>query len=128
MEGMFRYFAGNSKEVILDGIKNFDYSNVTNFRDMFCYCIRNAENTIDMGTMDIYATDISYFIHEFRAIKAVINLHVKPTNFTSAINDTARGEGREIVINYTSAVDNIDEIIAEAYEQDNVIKGSLIED
>ena len=128
MEGMFRYFAGSSKEVILDGIKNFDYSNVTNFRDMFCYCIRNAENTIDMGTMDIYATDISYFIHEFRAIKAVINLHVKPTNFTSAINDTARGEGREIVINYTSAVDNIDEIIAEAYEQDNVIKGSLIED
>ena len=130
MRAMFNYSGSKAQEVVFEGLDKWDFSKVTNM-DSFLYLDSSATDNsglIDLGTLDLYATDISQLMFYMRKVKATINLHVKPTSYIYAFNTAATLEGSSITVNYTSEVDNIDQIIATKSDDSSVVKGSLIED
>ena len=128
VSGMFRYAGSTSPKVVIEGLDELDLSHVTNLSEFFEYGPRNDNNVTDLGTIDVYGTNISNIFYYCKSAKVVINLHTKPTSFTYAFNNAATVEGAEIIVNYTADVDNIDEIIATKSNYSNVIKGQLIQD
>ena len=55
--------------------------------------------------------------------KATLNIYSNPTTYSGAFTRAATVQGSGITVNYTSAVTNIDSIIATKSSDSNVVKG-----
>ena len=129
MTGTFQYsFGGKNITKVVEGIDTWDFKNVTNMNSMFYNVFASENEPTDLGTIDIYDADISGLFSSSRSVKLVINLHENITNYEHAFSNAAVYPGSQIVVNYTSKVTNIDQIIATKSDSSNIIKGSLIED
>ena len=114
---MFFSLGDGSESIKIYGLNDLDLSKVETMR----FFLSNVPE-LSIGTLDIYADDI-YCILNNSQVKGILNIHNKPTSFDSALDIKPEGE---ITVNYSSEVDNIDQIIATASGNPKVIKGNLI--
>ena len=76
-----------------------------------------------------YANNIDEIFRNAKNAKATLNIYSNPSyawNTNYAFTDAATVQGSGITVNYTSAVTNIDNIIATKSTNSNVVKGSVI--
>ena len=126
-EYMFAYAGTCSSHLDIEGFENFDFSKVTNSHSMFWTTNEKSINFTHLGTIDLYADDISYMFFHMNGYRIIINLHKKPTNYEKVFDVAATSSYSEIIVNYSREVDNIDDIIATKSDNSNVIKGQLID-
>ena len=126
-ENMFTYTGAHSSQFIIEGLNNIDFSHVTNFHDLFYHSGQNENNITDLGTINIYADNISSMFYEFKSIKVTLNIYKKPTNYSYALYNAATNHDASITVNYASEVDNIDDIIATKSDNSNIIKGQVLD-
>ena len=108
-------------------LSSWNTSNVTNMYGMFAGAGANATTWRSIGTFKVYATNIAYMFYTVPPAKLTLNIYNKPTMFGYALNNTATEENSEIIVNYTSEVSNIDNIVATMTENSNVSMGSQID-
>ena len=129
---MYSMFNWGFEQAIVefDGLDKFDTSSVTNLNGfMYTSGNFNPNGVKDLGTLNIkHSADISSLFSDNKNAKVVINLYENPTSYNRAFQNAALLPGSEIIVNYTSRVTDIDNIIATKSENSNVIKGELIED
>ena len=123
MKLMFGYTGNSSNEVTITGLNNLDTTNVTNMQEMFA-----SVKGLTINGFDIYATNTQYMFKNTNTINASINIHNNPDTYTEMFNNSATTEGSSMTVNYSSAVTNIDNLIATKSDNSNVIKGSLLQD
>ncbi len=124
---MFKNIGRNTEKMVVEGIDEIDFSGTTDIYDLFEGSLSPTSEPVDIGTIDIYATSLGYSFHNAHNVKAVVNIHNKPSSYLFMFDQAATGEGSEIIVNYTADVTNIDEIINTKSSNSNVIKGQLIE-
>ncbi len=125
---MFKNIGRSSKNVAISGLDKIDFSKTTDMYNFFECSFSATDNIVDIGTIDVYANDISYAFHSSKSVKVTLNLHTKPSSYMFAFSEAATNEGSEIIVNYTADVTNIDDIINTKSANSNVIKGHLIEE
>ena len=129
MSYFFNWAGERGTSFIVKGFDKLNTKNVTSMNGLFYSATQdNAEGYKELGTVNVYASDIGSLFSNAKNAKAVVNIYKKPTSFNYAFERAATTPGSQIVVNYTSEVDNIDDIIATKTEDSNVIKGNLIED
>ena len=124
MENMFYLTGQYAQTWEINGLSNLNLSKVTNMK-YFMYNISDGDYVRDIGTLDIYATDITDLFYNSNVI-GTLNIHNNPTTYTQALTNTSIAEGSNLTVNYTSDVTDIDNIIATRNANSNVVKGSLI--
>ena len=82
----------------------------------------NASTWTDIGTIKVYATNIEGIFAYSNPIKANVNIYINPTTYNKAFVNAATTSGSNITVNYSSAVTNIDNIIATKSSNSNVVK------
>ena len=123
---MFSYAGYSATTWNIGNLSGWNTSNVTNMSRMFFYAGYDASTWNSIGTLKVYATDISNIFSSCRKAKATINIYSNPTSYTNAFNYASAVSGSKITVNYSSATTNIDAIIATKSSYSNVVKGSLI--
>ena len=126
MFGMFAYSGTHATTWSIGKLDSWNPVNATNMNNFFRDVGYDATNDIDIGTINIYSTNIDLAFSYFKNVKAVVNIHNKPVNYNSVFSNCAINKGN-VIVNYTSAVDNIDDLIATKDESTNVHKGELID-
>ena len=108
-------------------IDRFDTSGIKDMSGMFEEVNIRSGNVVDLGTLNITGnTKIDNMFKNFNNYKLTVNIKKKPTSYTDAFKDASTNGS--ITVNYTSAVNNIDSIIATKSDGSNVVKGQLIKD
>ncbi|MBR1385400.1 MAG: BspA family leucine-rich repeat surface protein [Bacilli bacterium] len=126
MSSMF-YSAGyNATTWSIGNISNWNTSSVTNMQSMFAGAGHSATTFNSIGTLKVYATNISNMFKSSPKAKATLSIYSNPTSYTQAFDESATDSGALITVNYSSATTNIDNIIATKSSNSNVVKGSLI--
>ena len=126
MSSMFSDSGYNSTTWSIGTLNNWDTSKVTNMNGMFRQAGYNSTTWNSIGTLKIYATNIFQIFDSCRKAKATLAIYNKPTEFGEAFNNASTMSGSSIVVNYKSAVNNINSIIATKSSNSNVTKGSVI--
>ena len=127
MSCMFGFMGTSARNVTFGKLDNWDTSKLTNIYSMFYYTFDNYSGVVDIGSFDIYGPKAEYVFTQFDGLKGTINIHNKLTNYSSIFSSVATNTGASVTVNYTSEVDNIDDIIATKSSTSNVIKGELID-
>ena len=127
MSSMFADSGHNASTWNIGDLSNWDTSNVTNMTSMFEGAGYNATTWNNIGILKTYATNISRIFNNIYPAKATLNIYSDPTTYTNAFTNTSTKEGSEITVNYSSAVTNIDDIIATKSSDSNVVKGSRLD-
>ena len=108
-------------------LDKFDTSSITDMSGMFEGVINSTSDEVNLGTLNINAnTKIDNMFKNFNNQNIILNIKKKPTNYTDAFKNSVTSGS--ITVNYTSAVNNIDSIIATKSDGSNVVKGQLIKD
>ena len=126
MSYMFNYTAARASTVIIKGIDGFDTRNVENMKQMIYYTGRMARNVNDIGTLNVYASNIASMFNTAKNIKVTLNIYNNPTNYTNAFKESSTIGGALITVNYKDTVTDIDNIINTKSSNSNVVKGSII--
>lgn len=124
MDWMFWNAGRYSTTWSIGDISNWDTSKVTNMNGMFYYAGYDAQTWDSFNSLKIYANNISEIFRNCPKANGSLNIYVQPEKFVWPFYYTATS-GPGIIVNYTAAVTNIDDIIA-ASMNSNVTKGSLI--
>jgi hypothetical protein len=104
-----------------------DTSGITDMSGMFEGVNIAKDELVDLGILNITGnTKIDNMFKNFNNYKLTVNIKKKPTSYTDAFKDASTNGS--ITVNYTSAVNNIDSIIATKSDGSNVVKGQLIKD
>ena len=127
MTNMFDNAGTHSITWGIGDLSNWDTSKATStLLQMFASAGRYSTTWNSIGTLKVYAHDLTnMFIYNENA-KAVLEIRVKPTAYTNIFLKSATNQGSGITVNYTSAVTNIDNIIATKSSNSNVVKGSVV--
>ena len=105
----------------------WDTSNVTSMYDMFFNAGHSATTWNSIGTLNIYTGNINNLMREIPNAKATLNIYKKPVAFNGAFYLTATGDSAEVIVNYTSEVDNINSVIVTQSPTSHVIKGVVLD-
>ena len=125
MYNMF-YAAGYSAETFsLGNLSSWDTRNVTNMQGMFYYAGYNATTWNSFGSLKVYATNVQEMFRGVPLANGTLNIYTRPTSYSYMFNNAATS-GSGIVVNYTSSVTNIDNLVATKSSNSNVTKGSII--
>ena len=124
MDWMFWNAGRYSTTWSIGDISNWDTSKVTNMNGMFYYAGYDAQTWDSFNSLKLYANNISEIFRNCPKANGSLNIYVQPEKFVWPFYYTATS-GPGIIVNYTAAVTNIDDIIA-ASMNSNVTKGSLI--
>ena len=127
MQYMFNSAGYSATTWGIGDLSNWDTSNVTNMEQMFSYAGRSATTFNSIGTLKVYATNISYMFRESPKAKATLSIYSNPTTYIGAFDNAATDSSALITVNYSSATTNIDNIIATKSSNSNVVKGSLLQ-
>ena len=130
--GTFSEFGSNSRSKPVDttpgvvnkiiGLDTWDLRNCTRVQSMFTYC-----SFLEFGTINIYAANTSTMFAGTSYAKGTVNIHANPTDYSIMFVQTLNDENHKILVNYTSAVTSIDDILATKGDNDYIIRGSLLE-
>ena len=126
MQYMFQDAGYSSTTFSIGNLSSWDTSSVTNMQSMFQGAGYNAA-TWDIGTLKVYATDLKYMFENCKNVKATINIYSRPSFITRMFTNAATENGSEIIVNYSSAVTNINGIISTKSSNSNVVKGSQLD-
>ncbi|MBQ3469033.1 MAG: BspA family leucine-rich repeat surface protein [Bacilli bacterium] len=123
MASMFYY---NSTLTSLEPLKKWNTSNVTNMANTFrgCQKLESVEG-IDQWDLRKVASTTSMF-QAASKISGTIKLSKRPTSYGDMFRDAATAEGSELIVNYTSDVTNIDNLINTKSSNSHVTKGELV--
>ena len=134
MDTMFSQFGMHSKTVTLPDLSNWDTGNVTNMHYMFRYTGGFSNNddsavwTNSIGTLKVYADDISYIFSYCSGVKATLNIYSNPSTYDFALQGSANQTGSSVTLNYSNVTTNIDNIIAtKSNSYQHVTKGQLLD-
>lgn len=98
---------------------------------MFAYAGYSATTWNSIGTLKVYATNISSMFEDCYMAKATLNIYSNPASgssgYNSAFSGAATKSGAQITVNYSSATTNIDNIVATKSSTSNVVKGSQLD-
>ena len=115
------YINASGNRFFLDKL---DTSGITDMSGMFEGVNLNTNDVKDLGILNINGnTKIDNMFKDFNNYKITLNINKKPTSYTDVFKDAV--SNGNITVNYTSEVDNIDNIIATGT---NITKGQLIEE
>ena len=123
MYSMFYAVGQNASSLTINGLQDLNTEKVTNMNYMFY-----LTSHINLDDFHIY-NDASMPL-AFSGTKNVnmnITIHKAQSYYSDVFKDAALISGDRIKVNYTSEVDNIDDIIATKSEGSNVVKGDLID-
>ena len=126
MKFMFFSTGSSTSSWFIGDLSNWDTSKVTDMSNMFSYAGRNVTTWNSIGTLKVYATNISNMFYSSGKAKATLIIYSNPTTYANAFNYTSTEAGSGITVNYSSTTTNIDAIIATKSNNSNVVKGSLI--
>ena len=126
MGSMFENSGQNSTTWNIGNLSNWDTRKVTNMSVMFWNAGYNTTTMNNIGTLKVYATNISGMFRGARNFKGTINIYNRPTSFANMFYSAATQTGSGITVNYTSAVTNINNIINTKSSNSNVTLGSII--
>ena len=127
MDFMFEEAGSYANHWEIGNLSNWDLEEVNNTKNMFDRAANSSTEPINIGTINLYSTDIGSMFFKSTSISATINLYNNPTRYGSVFSEASTLSGSGITVNYTSSVTNIDDIIATKSSNSNIIKGSLIE-
>lgn len=127
MTSMFDGAGTYSWNFNIGNLTNWDTRNVTNMYAMFYGAgAYSSDYWGNMGTLKIYADNIYAMFGRCGHAKVILNIYNNPSYYDSAFYGASTANESGIVVNYTSNVTDIDNIIATKYSASNVTKGSLI--
>ena len=127
MQNMFCYAGYSATTWSIGDISSWNTSSVTNMSSMF-YCAGYSATTWNnIGTLKVYATNISSIFNTCKNAKATLNIYSNPTTYTNAFTYAATLSGSGIVVNYQNTTTNIDSIIATKSSNSNVTKGTQLQ-
>ncbi len=127
MRNMFNSAGYLSTTWNVGDLSSWDTSQVTDMYSMFSYAGYGATTWNSIGTLKVYATNMSYMFSNCKNAKATLNIYSNPTTYTSAFSSAAFVQGSGITVNYSSATTNIDAIIATKSSVSNVVKGDQLD-
>lgn len=142
-------FMQNGKDITIN-LSNWDASSITNMSYMF-YNIGRTGNRVKIIGLDkwntpsgvdysymfdyVYNADIGSFnvksgnmqgMFYYTSINGDINILENPTNYSGMFSGTNYNSSSTLKVNYKNTVTSIDDMIATAYTNCNVVKGDLI--
>ena len=130
--GAFSEFGSNTRNNPVDttpgvvskiiGFDTWDLRNCTTVRSMFTYA-----SFLDFGTINVYATNTNTMFAGTSYAKGTVNIHANPTDYSIMFVQTLNDENHKILVNYTSAVTNIDDLLNTKGDNNYIIKGSLLD-
>ena len=126
MSQLFFQVGQNASTLNLGDLSSWNTNNVTNMSQMFMYTGQNATTWNSIGTLKVYASNISQLFYESHPAKATIAIYNNPTNYSNAFTNASTTNGSGITVNYTNSVSNIDNIIATKATNSNITKGNII--
>ena len=126
MNSMFSGAGYSAGTFNIGNIGNWDVSAVTDFTSMFSNAGYNATTWNSIGTLKVYATTLSSMFSNCPYANGTLNIYVNPTAYTNMFRNAATS-GSGIVVNYTSDVTDIDNIIATKSASSNVTKGNQLD-
>ena len=126
MEAMFESAGEKANSFSIGNLSGWDTSKVTNMDNMFYSVGFYSTSFNSIGNLKVYAENIKMLLYFSKNFKGEISLYTKPTNYSSAFDNTATVSGSSVKVNYKSIVDNIDDIIATKSSNSNVVKGDVI--
>ncbi|MBQ3306623.1 MAG: BspA family leucine-rich repeat surface protein [Bacilli bacterium] len=125
MSHMFDNAGHDATTWTIGDLSNWDTRNVVTMSYMFCHAASFYNiSWRDAGNLKIYYTDISHMFFQTSSANITLSLYDNPRSYSKAFYSTA-SHGK-MIINYTSAVTNIDAIIASAEAGSVITKGELI--
>ena len=111
----------------INALSNWDTSSATTMTGMFwgCSSLTNINGASNWNTSSI--DNVSAMFYGCSKASGTIQILNSPSTSYSAIFDGAATEpGAQIIVNYSSNVTNIDNIIAAKSSNSNVVKGSVV--
>ena len=126
MKFMFNYAAYNSKVFNIGNLSGWNTQNVTDMSLMFSQAGYNAADDWYIGTLNIYASNISQMFDDLKYPNATINIRKKPTNYSNIFSGYNYKGNKSIIVNYSSQVTNIDNIINTKKSYMYALKGNMI--
>ena len=124
---MASMFYNNKALTSVEPLKKWNTSNVTSMAGVFRGCdkLESVEGFNKWNLSKV--TNISNLFNAASKISGTIKLSKRPTSYSDMFRDAATAEGSELIVNYTSAVTNIDNLIATKSSNSHVTKGELVE-
>ena len=126
MSSMFSGSGKYAETVIVGDLSNWHINNATNLYRMFYEIGYRASNVNDIGTLNIYSSNIGSMFNYSGNIKATLNLNKAITSYGGVFSVAATLPNSGITVNYSNEVTNIDDIINTKSANSNVIKGEII--
>ena len=126
MEYMFYHVGESATTFSLGDLSNWDTSKVDTMQGMFISA-GVATQGWNIGNLKIYADNINNIFRDATKLSAVLTIYNKPSSYTNAFNYAATSSNASITVNYTSDVDNIDDIIATKSSGSHVYKGESLD-
>lgn len=129
MSDMFNWSGEEAESFDIGDLSNWDLSSITNMSSFMHGPYRRSTNPSksNFGTLNIKnPCNINQMFRDVKGLNGTINIYKKPTNISSIFDGTATLSDASVTVNYTSEVDNIDNIIATKSDNSNVFKGELI--
>ena len=128
MSYMFDRAAYNATTWNIGNLSNWDTSKVTTMKQMFSSAGYNVTTWNSIGTLKVYATDISSMFSKCIGAKATVNIYSNPTagspGYSGAFSHAAKVNGALITVNYSGVTTNINDIVATKQTYlSNVVKG-----
>ena len=127
MLGLFALAGYQSSTWNIGDLSNWDTSHVTNMHSMFRSAGYSATTWNSIGTLKVYADNITQIFDGTMNAKATINIYSNPSIYDGAFDNASVKQGSGITVNYSSNTSNIDRIIATKSGNSNVAKGSLLD-
>ena len=125
MSNMFTQSGYYAEKIYIGNLLNWDTRKVSNMSNMFGACGEHAK-IFDIGTLNIYADNISDLFDGTSEINAIVNIRNVPTNYDDAFNAAPSDNGARIIVNYSSSVASvIDDIIGQWHM--NATKGDQLD-
>ena len=125
MSDMF-YITGVKADSFILDLSKWDTSKVKNMYAMFHAAGQNATTWTSIGKLNVHANNIQSMFQSASNAKATLNIYNNPTSYSQAFYEASTKSESEIVVNYKNVVTNINNIINTKSNNSNVIKGNLI--
>ena len=123
MQAMFSNAGNKATTWSIGDLSGWDTSQVTNMNGMFTYAGQNSTTWNSIGTLKVYATNISAMFSNCPNAKGTLSIFSNPTTYSSAFYNAATKTSSGITVNYNSSTTNIDSIIATKTYNSNITKG-----
>ena len=136
MSYMFEGMGRKANKVNLFDFSNWDTRKVKNMSCMFSFFGEEANVVNDIGTLNVYAEDISSLFKNATGISGTVNIYSADPKYQyedeyigiygGAFENAATNPSAQIIVNYSNNTTDIDSIIATKSENSNVVKGTLL--